>query len=317
MVLRAPLADAQAGCGGEESRGCARADGSGDPRARVRRSRAAVTDDGGLLTWGERTHGQLGHGDRAASSGGGACSPSPDGWCRRRVWPLAHACMGRQRRAVRLGITRSASLASEMLLLRERGEALDAMNDALVPVALLLLFGADAGRAACGETHWLHAVGGAVLSWVSWTMAGRIAPLPDDIVGVDGVEGVPADPVQIACGDAFTAVLTASGELWAWGSNLDGRSSPPTTATTRRVAAKAAQRVGPQRRAPRVRHDAHGGARRSGALWVWGDRRRRRGARRCRGRPPTRAAAPRRRVAPPRREAAARWWRAAPGACWR
>ena len=51
-----------------------------------------------------------------------------------------------------------------------------------------------------------------------------IAPLPDDIVWLPtAVEGVPADPVQIACGDAFTAVLTASGELWAWGSNLDGQ----------------------------------------------------------------------------------------------
>ena len=101
------------------------------------------------------------------------------------------------------------------------------MNDALVPVALPPPPGADAwARAACGETHSAAlAVGGAVLSW-GVPDDGRlgIAPLPDDIVWLPtAVEGVPEDPLQIACGDAFTAVLTASGELWAWGSNLDGQ----------------------------------------------------------------------------------------------
>ena len=44
----------------------------------------------------------------------------------------------------------------EARLLRERGEALDAMNDALVPVALPPPPGADDARAACGRPTRPH-----------------------------------------------------------------------------------------------------------------------------------------------------------------
>ena len=116
MVLRAPLADAYAwgrGGGGlprvrEELMGVAiRALACGADHC------AAVTDDGGLLTWGESTHGQLGHGDRGRLER------------RRRVLALAGRLSSASRVAsarshgttaascAAAGITRSASLASE------------------------------------------------------------------------------------------------------------------------------------------------------------------------------------------------------------
>ena len=282
MVLRAPLADAYAwgrGGGGvprvrEELMGVAiRALACGADHC------AAVTDDGGLLTWGESTHGQLGHGDRGRLER------------RRRVLALAG------RVVVGVACGHSHTLAwddsgelygcgdhslgqlglGEARLLRERGEALDAMNDALVPVALPPPPGADAwARAACGETHSAAlAVGGAVLSW-GVPDDGRlgIAPLPDDIVWLPtAVEGVPDDPVQIACGDAFTAVLTASGELWAWGSNLDGQlglgdDGDDECESPRRLLSGLGLSVA---------HLACGTTHMAalddlGALWVWGDR---------------------------------------------
>ena len=101
-----------------------------------------------------------------------------------------------------------------------------------------------------------------------------IAPLPDDIVWLPtAVEGVPDDPVQIACGDAFTAVLTASGELWAWGSNLDGQlglgdDGEDECESPRRLLSGLGLSVA---------HLACGTTHMAalddlGALWVWGDR---------------------------------------------
>ncbi|KAJ1478845.1 regulator of chromosome condensation 1/beta-lactamase-inhibitor protein II [Baffinella frigidus] len=37
------------------------------------------------------------------------------------------------------------------------------------------------------------------------------------------VDALPGDPTQVACGDGFSACVTAAGELYTWGQGRDGR----------------------------------------------------------------------------------------------
>ena len=140
------------------------------------------------------------------------------------------------------------------------------MNDALVPVALPPPPAPTLGRARRAERPLGRARrrrGGVELGCPGRRQA-RHPPLPDDIVWLPtAVEGVPDDPCRLR---AATPSPRCSRRAASCGRGAQPRR--PARARRRRrrrvrVAASAAQRVGPQRRAPRVRHDPHGGARRS------------------------------------------------------
>ena len=199
---------------------------------------AVVTDDGALYTWGDSECGQLGHGDRGRLGR------------RRRVASLARTSVS----AAACGRNHTLAVSADgqlyawgshefgQLGLGEppadgSGGVLDAMRCALTPHPLPPPpGGAGAWRGtasglACGEVHSACLTrDGELMVWgcpddgrLGLGLAADAADAADaddePVRTPTRVGGLPAALAQVACGDDFTAVLTAEGQLFGFGAN--------------------------------------------------------------------------------------------------
>lgn len=239
-----------------------------------------VSDDGRLYTWGENAYGQLGHGDKSVQSRRrpvvslttlvrtvacgrahtAVCTRDGDLWC----------CGSHELGQLGVGVPLLGEADGG-----EGGNVLDAMRCAPFFAAVTPAHGGRFCDVSCGEAHTLALdTDGAVFGWGA-AEVGQLGFEADEEAQYSPrrVAGLP-HASRFCCGDEFSLVLDAEGQIWGFGANFTGQLGLDAETDVCFVPTCLTRHVGISCGVAQVACGADHAAAVdcTGALWVWGGR---------------------------------------------